>query len=561
MEPVGLAFATLGVAQSLVQAYKTAATIVTAIKDFSEESAEFAVKLQSERVITIRLRDLLFARKPANEGISLFDNMDGLTQQSLHASFEQFARTIAVYLPLERQYHLSLHDVSEAGHPLLSQQMFELIPTQAVRPAWQSNEQSINGFDKLKWAFRHRKRAFQLLKEIEAWNKRITRLVQQYFLEQMWLTQTQRHLPPKNDEDVRNLGIGDAIDACSVANTTSALAWPDESDNVRVEDCELKWHQMPEAIKSGTVRIARLQEKLIIIDPKSDDRSPATERRVKAKQRLDQLATVLRLLHRSEANIAQCLGWVDSVDSATFSLIFELSKGFLGTTTSLLDYLPSKHVTTGPSLEERFQTAFQLGTTILKLHSVSWLHKNIRSENICFLHSSLQPASPTPPAFEKWYLFGFEYSRHTDQKSSLIADSDIEHNIYRHPARWGVPTAEFNPIHEIYAFGVILLELGLWRKVKSLDTNGFRNASSPFRVTEYLITRAKTNLPFLAGSAFTEIVVRCLEGDLQLVSEQSRYKTVLQAFSSLIVDELRILAFPRLVAARDMAVSDTSVDN
>ena len=144
--------------------------------------------------------------------------------------------------------------------------MFELIPTQAVRPAWQNNEQSIKGFDKLKWAFRHKKRAFNFLIEIEAWNKRITRLVQQYFLEQMWLTQTQRHLPPKNDEDVRDLGIKDAIDAYSVANSTSVLAWPHESDSIRVEDCELNWHQMPEAIKSGTDRIARLQ-----IGPAGDD--------------------------------------------------------------------------------------------------------------------------------------------------------------------------------------------------------------------------------------------------------------------------------------------------
>lgn len=123
------------------------------------------------------------------------------------------------------------------------------------------------------------------------------------------------------------------------------------------------------------------------------------------------------------------------------------------------------------------------------------------------------------------------------------------------------PFVKFNPIPAIYAFRVILLELGLWRKITSLDTNGFQNASNPFRITEYLISRAKTNLLFLAGSGLSEIVVRCLEGDLNLVSEQNRSKSVLRAFSSFVVDELRILAFPRLVAARDMAVSETSAEN
>lgn len=127
--------------------------------------------------------------------------------------------------------------------------------------------------------------------EIETWNKRITRLVQQFFPEQMWFTQNLVRLRPKDDWGVRSLGIGDAIEAYSVAITTTALVGPDESANVRLKDCELQWHQMPQASKSGECQHWR--ERMVIIDPKSDDRSPTTERRLTAKQRFDQLVTVL----------------------------------------------------------------------------------------------------------------------------------------------------------------------------------------------------------------------------------------------------------------------------
>jgi hypothetical protein len=55
-----------------------------------------------------------------------------------------------------------------------------------------------------------------------------------------------------------------------------------------------------------------------------------------------------------------------------------------------------------------------------------------------------------------------------DSASSFNVDTNIFRNIYRHPRRWGVPTESFNAIHDIYALGVVLLEIGMWRKVKTM---------------------------------------------------------------------------------------------
>ncbi|KAF4540152.1 Het-s domain protein [Lasiodiplodia theobromae] len=47
-------------------------------------------------------------------------------------------------------------------------------------------------------------------------------------------------------------------------------------------------------------------------------------------------------------------------------------------------------------------------------------------------------------------------------------DNDLERNLYRHPDRQGRPKTSFSKLHDIYALGVVLLEIGLWEMALSL---------------------------------------------------------------------------------------------
>ncbi|KAL8367895.1 hypothetical protein RB599_003693 [Gaeumannomyces hyphopodioides] len=114
------------------------------------------------------------------------------------------------------------------------------------------------------------------------------------------------------------------------------------------------------------------------------------------------------------------------------------------------------------------------------------VHKSFRSENILFFPSLDTTASadreegPTLPSSridisEPWVL-GFEFSRPELYFSHGYGDSCLARDIYRHPDRQRNPAQPFNKLHDIYALGVVLLELGLWRP--ALDLLGRTVATS-----------------------------------------------------------------------------------
>ena len=134
--------------------------------------------------------------------------------------------------------------------------------------------------------------------------------------------------------------------------------------------------------------------------------------------------------------------------------------------------------------------------------------------------------------------------------SSLRADTDLIRNIYRHPERWGIPTIEthFSHIHNIYALGVVLLEIGLWRRAESLIQ--FRGSSTPrpAEVKSALIQRANRHLLYITGKAYTEVTLRCLQGEFD--------KDIVRDFKSSVVERLERLARPELVSLCAASVGD-----
>ena len=65
----------------------------------------------------------------------------------------------------------------------------------------------------------------------------------------------------------------------------------------------------------------------------------------------------------------------------------------------------------------------------------------------------------------------------------------------------------------------------------------------PIDVKNSLIERANRHLPYMAGNSYKDITVRCLESNIP--GEQFS-----NSFRRLVVDELRMLAFPALDASR-----------
>ena len=119
------------------------------------------------------------------------------------------------------------------------------------------------------------------------------------------------------------------------------------------------------------------------------------------------------------------------------------------------------------------------------------------------------------------WLVGFEYARVVSGDSDLVTDEGIQRNMYRHPERWNTPTHIFSKIHDIYALGTILLEIGLWKPIQKLSETGFSRAEGADNsaagqliketVRTQLLNHAE-KLPYSLGRSYHDLVIACLKG-------------------------------------------------
>ncbi|GKU05625.1 hypothetical protein FLAG1_06314 [Fusarium langsethiae] len=174
-------------------------------------------------------------------------------------------------------------------------------------------------------------------------------------------------------------------------------------------------------------------------------------------------------------------------------------------------------------LGQRILLAWAVATAIENFHRVGWVHKGIRSDNIAFIEvlpnlmSDLDDDDVTSPIvdrfdFSKPLLFGFEYSRADDEATYLEEDYTLTNNLYRHPDRWGRPTARFEKSHDVYALGVVLLEIALWKEASSI-IKSFLD-SKPLvasDIVKALIGKCGKSLSHQVVRTFARCIVACLE--------------------------------------------------
>ena len=218
--------------------------------------------------------------------------------------------------------------------------------------------------------------------------------------------------------------------------------------------------------------------------------------------------------------ILRCRGVVRVMDfssgkPSSFDFIFQIPRELSHEPRSLRGYLFS-HV--NHTLTDRFQLAKQMAKSISYVHTLGFVHKNVRPETILGFQSN-------DSAFGLFFLVGYEQVRTVDGRTQRSGDSAWEKNLYRHPHRQGLsPENIYIMQHDIYSLGVCLLEVGLWESFVSyedgvrgplpaaalgitLDSPEFRQ---PVLMKEHLIAITKHDLPKRMGERYKEVVVNCL---------------------------------------------------
>ncbi|MCJ1359654.1 MAG: hypothetical protein MMC33_009656 [Icmadophila ericetorum] len=241
----------------------------------------------------------------------------------------------------------------------------------------------------------------------------------------------------------------------------------------------------------------------------------------------------------------QCLGYKDQPDKQRTVFIYKLptSSGTDASNLITLHELINKVDTrtkrsTKLPLGDRFNIASCLALTVLNVHGSLWLHKNIWSRGILLFQQNEENEGIRPlevalvelrPKGKKRRILAFlgdwGYARPVEGATEMRSDFNIEPNLYRHPDRQGVPTRQFARPYDLYALGVVLLEVGLWRTVSQLFDSRIKDGQrtgklpKPKEVCAALVSLAQVDLPKEMGEEYAAAVVMCLTGSFRSGSD------------------------------------------
>lgn len=160
-----------------------------------------------------------------------------------------------------------------------------------------------------------------------------------------------------------------------------------------------------------------------------------------------------------------------------------------------------------PNLEDRFRLAYNLATTLLKLHTRKIQHRDVTSNNVVFFQMA-KPALGSAQMnqgreLRQPYLCSFD----------VFSESDFEvrsgKHIYRHPldsSEDGNSKREYRASFDVYSLGLILLEIGLWMPLNSFMKPRYDLATFKSRIE----TIYAKKLGQKCGSIYMRVVESCL---------------------------------------------------
>ncbi|CAD6585368.1 MAG: hypothetical protein ASARMPREDX12_001977 [Alectoria sarmentosa] len=344
------------------------------------------------------------------------------------------------------------------------------------------------------------------------------------------------------NENAKNLGLE------SHANLWQLMLDPAfRQTNLKLEPSSL---EAPSQLPEGSVLgLARLHAKdtqsktKILVEYKAKDPN-ALIRKESAGDPIDQLASLLSLSGKHDLRTLSFKGYVDQPEKRRYAFIFTFPDHVhRSAPTSLHAIISMSSVTAQLSLPDRFHMAQTITKTLAAFHSAKWVHKSIRSQSI-IIFSKLEDEKET--MVKSPYLANFEYSRHEKGETVRAPIDDLEISLYCHPDR-NPPKQDFSRIHDIYALGIVLLEIGLWctalniynqYRARMTDTAKVQQLTST-QTKKLFIDAAQNRLSHHMGPAYTKAVLACLRDDLVEDIDEADFPMI---FQDKVVDKLDIRA-------------------
>ncbi|KAL7946423.1 prion-inhibition and propagation domain-containing protein [Trichoderma barbatum] len=246
------------------------------------------------------------------------------------------------------------------------------------------------------------------------------------------------------------------------------------------------------------------------------------EERVAHVRRMDDLA---RMMHSAsechpDLHSIDCLGYTDDSANSRYGLVYKAPASSHSTLKTLISSADLKT----PDLDDRIRLAKTLAVAVWSLHSLDWLHKSLCSSNIVFFPSAFSTSGLSPtasaalvPDISLPYLSGFGASRpELDTALSVVPRNPSIEDLHRHPA--SLRGRPFIKPFDIYSFGLVLLEIGLW---KVLQTYYKAHYSAERWRDKVVLAVLVPGLGSKVGKRYREVVEMCLRVDDEMSSSEA----------------------------------------
>ncbi|KAH9218774.1 kinase-like domain-containing protein [Leptodontidium sp. 2 PMI_412] len=160
-----------------------------------------------------------------------------------------------------------------------------------------------------------------------------------------------------------------------------------------------------------------------------------------------------------------------------------------------------------PDLGAKFRLAESLAAAVLDWHKVGWVHRGISAFSIIFFGTT--PESWLESVEEPFFL-GFQYSRPNEPNTFTLGPPENPELLdYCHPTYLKGATRHL-PEFDYYSLGLVLLEIGYWKRVKSIVSNFDDEDQSPEKLREWLLGNPVEELHMVMGRVYQEAVRTCL---------------------------------------------------
>ena len=273
----------------------------------------------------------------------------------------------------------------------------------------------------------------------------------------------------------------------------------------------------------------------VLVEYKTYDKDKiSASETTKMEQHIQTLADLLKTQGPPAFHSLQCTSWFHEEEDKRLGLVFKYPEEYNGFK-SLRELLQMPGSSQRPKLAQRFLIVKKIGEALLKWHiSVNWVHQGVASHNIYFF----KPKNSASYDYSCPYLCGFDFTRPSDGISLSVAVEDFEQNVYRHPDRQGVASKYHTKYHDLYSYGILLFEVGVWNLVSNCFDADLKKDIAPSTMQNHIKLNARKRLGHYMGAAYERAASRCLNMDFGVKFDDAVGSNLAKAFQDLVLEEI-----------------------